>query len=314
MRFRSDPARIRGSIAPLVTPFAGDGSLDLETVRRLVDWHIAGGSHGISVEGSTGEASSQTLEEREAVMEAAATTVADRVPFVPGTGTNNLGETIRLTAAADRLGADAVLLIVPYYSRPSQQGLFEWFDTLAGEFPHLPQIIYNIPGRTAVNLEPSTMARLRRAHDNVVGVKESNKDFEQPSKVLHECGRDFLVYSGIELLCFPMLAIGGAGHVSATANLLPAELAKLYELVVAGSWQQAIDLHYDLLPLNEVLFLETNPGPLKWAMERVGRLPSGRPRPPLAAPAAATRDRIAAVLAGYPQLRAAEKAGAVVRP
>jgi 4-hydroxy-tetrahydrodipicolinate synthase len=303
MRFRSDPQRIRGSIAPLVTPFAGDGSVDLESVRRLTEWHIASGTHGISVGGSTGEPSAQTPEEREAVMEAAAAAVADRVPFVPGTGTNNLAETVRLTAAADRLGADAVLLVVPYYSRPTQEGLFEWFGTLAREFPHLPIVIYNIPGRTGVNLEPSTLARLRRAHDNVVGVKEANRDFEQPSKVLYECGRDFLVYSGIELLCFPMLAIGGAGHVSATANLLPGELSRLYELVSAGSWSEAIDLHYELLPLNEALFLETNPGPVKWAMARVGLLPSGRPRPPLAPPSEANQSRIAAALAGYPQLQ-----------
>jgi 4-hydroxy-tetrahydrodipicolinate synthase len=303
MRFRSDPQRIRGSIAPLVTPFGDDGSVDLESVRRLTEWHIANGTHGISVGGSTGEPSAQTLEEREAVMQAAVAAVADRVPFVPGTGTNNLAETVRLTAAADRLGADAVLVIVPYYSRPTQQGLFEWFQTLAREFPHLPIVIYNIPGRTGVNLEPSTLARLRRAHENVVGVKEANRDFEQPSKVLHECGRDFLVYSGIELLCYPMLAIGGAGHVSATANLLPNELSRLYELVSARSWSEAIDLHYELLPLNEALFLETNPGPLKWAMARVGLLPSGRLRPPLVSPSEDTQPRIAAALAGYPKLQ-----------
>jgi 4-hydroxy-tetrahydrodipicolinate synthase len=293
---------IRGSIAPLVTPFADDGSLDLETLRRLTEWHVANGTHGISVGGSTGEPSAQTLDEREAVMEAAASAIADRIPFVPGTGTDNLAETARLTAAADQLGADAVLLIVPYYSRPTQQGLFEWFETLAHEFPHLPIVIYNIPGRTGVNLEPSTLGRLRRAHDNVVGVKEANRDFEQPSKVLHECGRDFLVYSGIELLCYPMLAIGGAGHVSATANLLPKELASLYELVTAGSWSEALDLHYELLPLNEALFLETNPGPVKWAMARAGLLPGGRPRPPLVPPSEANQSRIAAAMAGYPQL------------
>jgi 4-hydroxy-tetrahydrodipicolinate synthase len=306
VRFRADPSRIRGSIAPLVTPFAEDGSVDLAAVRRLVEWHLGSGTHGISVEGSTGEPSSQTLEEREAVMEAAAAAVAGRAPFVPGTGTNNLEETVRLTAAADRLGADAVLLVVPYYSRPTQQGLFEWFDVLLGEFPHLPQVVYNIPGRTGVNLEPATLARLRRAHANLVGVKESNRDFEQPTRVLHECGRDFLVYSGIELLCYPMLAIGGAGHVSATANLLPSELARLYELVAASGWQEAIDLHYELLPLNEVLFLETNPGPLKWAMRQVGLLAGGRPRPPLVAPSEANQERIAAALARYPQLQRVE--------
>jgi 4-hydroxy-tetrahydrodipicolinate synthase len=302
MRFRSDPAAIRGSIAPVVTPFRPDGSLDLDTARRLIEWHVESGSHGISVGGTTGEPSALALEEREALMEAACTAVADRVPFVPGSGSTNLEETLRLTAFADRLGADAVLLIVPYYNRPSQQGLFQWFSRLAGEFPGLPIVVYNIPARTGVNLEPATLARLRRAHDNIVGVKEANKDFEHVSRVLHECGRDFLVYSGIELLCYPMLSIGGAGHVSATANLLPREVAELYDLVAAGRFEEAEDLHYRLLPLNDALFLETNPGPLKWAMERVGLLPCGLLRPPLVFPSEANQARIAEALAAYPEL------------
>jgi 4-hydroxy-tetrahydrodipicolinate synthase len=139
------------------------------------------------------------------------------------------------------------------------------------------------------------MARLRRDRPQIVGVKESNTDFEHVSKVLYECGRDFLVFSGIELLCYPMLAIGGAGHVSATANVLPAEVARLYDLVVAGKWEDALDLHYELLPLNEALFLETNPGPLKWALGRLGIAPPHL-RPPLAEPGPETRRRLDEVL------------------
>jgi 4-hydroxy-tetrahydrodipicolinate synthase len=301
MRFRSDPKQIRGSIAPIVTAFAEDGSLDLGTIARLIEWHVDSGTHGISVGGTTGEPASQTVEEREAVMETAAQTIAERVPFVPGSGSTNLAETLRLTATAESLGADAVLLIVPYYNRPSQEGLYRWFSTIASEFPNLPLILYNIPARTAVNLEPPTLARLRRAHENIVGVKEANKDFEHVSKVLFECGRDFLVYSGIELLCYPMLAIGGAGHISATANVLPTEVAEVYNLVTAGRWEEAIDLHYELLPLNEALFLETNPGPLKWAMARLGLIPSGTVRLPLAPPSDATQARIQDALDRYPQ-------------
>ncbi len=301
MKFRSDPQQIRGSVTPIVTAFADDGSLDLDTVARLIEWQIDSGSHGISVGGTTGEPASQTMEEREAVMETAAQTVADRVPFVPGSGSTNLQETLRLTATAESLGADAVLLIVPYYNRPSQEGLFRWFSTIASEFPSLPLILYNIPARTAVNLEPTTLARLRRAHANIVGVKEANKDFEHVSRVLFECGRDFLVYSGIELLCYPMLAIGGAGHISATANILPVEVAQVYNLVVQGHWEEAIDLHYELLPLNESLFLETNPGPLKWAMARLGLIPSGMVRLPLAPPSDTTQAKIQDALDRYPQ-------------
>jgi 4-hydroxy-tetrahydrodipicolinate synthase len=285
---------LRGSIVPMVTPFTESGEVDDGALRDLIDRAIEAGSHGISVTGTTGEPSALTLEEREHVMEVAKKTVDGRVPFVPGTGTNNLDETVGLTRAAEALGADAALVIVPYYSKPSQEGLYRYFTAVA-DATALPILIYNIPGRTAVNMAPSTMARLRRDRPQIVGVKESNTDFEHVSKVLYECGRDFLVFSGIELLCYPMLAIGGAGHVSATANVLPAEVARLYDLVVAGKWEDALDLHYELLPLNEALFLETNPGPLKWALGRLGIAPPHL-RPPLAEPGPETQRRLDEVL------------------
>jgi 4-hydroxy-tetrahydrodipicolinate synthase len=285
---------LRGSIVPMITPFTASGEVDDGALRDLIDRAIEAGSHGISVTGTTGEPSALTLEEREHVMEVAKKTVDGRVPFVPGTGTNNLDETVRLTRAAEALGADAALVIVPYYSKPSQEGLYRYFTAVA-DATALPILIYNIPGRTAVNMAPSTMARLRRDRPQIVGVKESNTDFEHVSKVLYECGRDFLVFSGIELLCYPMLAIGGAGHVSATANVLPAEVARLYDLVVAGKWEDALDLHYELLPLNEALFLETNPGPLKWVLGRLGIAPPHL-RPPLAEPGPETRRRLDEVL------------------
>jgi 4-hydroxy-tetrahydrodipicolinate synthase len=297
MTERRDPAMIRGSIVPVVTPFTSDGSFDESTMVKLLEWQIESRSHGVSVTGTTGEPSSLSLEEREHVMEVAARTVGGRVPFVPGTGTNNLAETVRLTRAAEALGADAALVIVPYYSRPSQEGLYRYFRALAGEL-RLPIVIYNIPGRTAVNMAPSTMARLRRDARNIVGVKEANKDFEHVSRVLHECGRDFLVYSGIELLCYPMLAIGGAGHVSATANVFPKEVADLYNHVAAGRWKEAMDLHYQLLPINDALFVETNPGPLKWVMGKLGRI-NPYLRPPLCEPSADNQKRLQEVMDGY---------------
>jgi len=297
MAGRRDPATLRGSIVPLVTPFTGDGAFDEDTFRGLIEWQIASGSHGLSVTGTTGEPSALSIDEREHVMDVAADAIRGRLPFVPATGTNNYDETLRLTRAAGRMGADAALVIVPYYNRPSQEGLYRYFRALAGEVD-LPLVIYNIPGRTAVNMAPATMARLRRACPGIVGVKESNKDFEHVSKVIHACGRDFLVYSGIELLCYPMLAIGGAGHISATANILPREVADLYNHVVAGRWAEAIDLHYHLLPLNDVLFLETNPGPLKWAMGRLGRI-NPYLRLPLCEPSAEHQAAIEATLADY---------------
>ena len=297
MATRRDPSMIRGSIVPLVTPFTEEGGFDEETFTRLIRWQIESGSHGLSVTGTTGEPSALSLLEREQVMEVAANTIRGRIPFVPGTGTNNFEETLHLTRIAERLGADAALVIVPYYNRPSQEGLYRYFRALA-EQVELPLIIYNIPGRTAVSMSPTTMARLHRDCPSIIGVKESNKDFEQVSQVLYACGRDFLVYCGIELLCYPMLAVGGVGHVSATANILPREVAELYNLVVAGHWNEAMDLHYRLLPLNNALFLETNPGPLKWAMGRLGHI-TPTLRLPLCEPSLENQASIEAALNHY---------------
>jgi 4-hydroxy-tetrahydrodipicolinate synthase len=304
MRFRSDPSQIRGSIAPVVTPFDEGGAVDTDALARLVDWQIENGSHGISVLGSTGEPSSQSVEERLRVLEVAARTVADRVPFFPGTGSAHLDETLQVTAAAEALGADAVLLITPYYSRPTQQGLFDWYSAVASEFPSLPIVVYNVPIRTAVDIHPQTVGRLRRAHDNIVGIKETTRDFEHASYVLNECGRDFLAYCGIELLCYPMLAIGGAGHLSCVANIAPKPCAELYDVFAAGDLEAATRLHYELHPLVELAFVETNPGPIKWAMERLGILASGGVRPPLASPQPASRERIETILADVGLLEA----------
>lgn len=297
MRFRSDPAAVRGSIAPLVTPFAPDGSPDLDALRGLVRWQLEQGSHGISIGGSTGEPTAQTVTERVEVLRVTAEAVADQVPFVPGTGSAKLEETLQLTGEAERLGADLVLVVTPYYARPTQDALYAWYAAVAREFPDLPIAIYNVPSRTAVDIAPETVARLRRDHDNVVGIKETTRDFEHFSHVLRCCGRDFLVWSGIELLCLPLLALGGAGFVSATANLAPTAVAQMYEHWTAGRHDAALDLHFALHPLVELLFVETNPGPLKWALERRGVLPSGHVRPPLTPPTAASQERIMALLA-----------------
>lgn len=255
---------------PLVTPFDDQNRIDDAAVARLVEWQLREGSHGISVGGTTGEPSALTMEEREHLFQVTVTAVGGRAPVVLGSGSNNLEETLRLTDAAARLDADAALVIVPYYNRPSQAGLFEYFRTVASSVPNLPVIIYNIPGRTATNMDPATMKRLRSACPNIVGVKEANKDFEQVSQVLHTVGRDFLVYSGIEALCYPMLAVGGAGHISATANLMPRAVADIYNHVAAGDYEAARDLHFSLLTLNQALFWETNPAPVKAAMGMLG--------------------------------------------
>lgn len=301
------PGDLVGSIVPLVTPFTPSGRVDDDAVARLVDWQIGQGSHGISVTGTTGEPSSLSPDERARLIQLAGSCVASRVPYVPATGTNELESTLSLTRTAERAGADAVLVVVPYYNRPSQEGLFRYFVRVAGA-ADLPVIVYNIPGRTAVNMTPETMARLRGAAPNVIGVKESNKDFEHVSMVLRRCGRDFRVYSGIELLCYPMLAIGAVGYVSATANVLPARVAALYDRWAGGDVAGAADLHHELIDMNEALFLETNPGPLKWVMGEMGLIDGGC-RLPLCEPAPAVRERLAAVMRTY-GLTAAEPAEA----
>lgn len=274
--------KLRGSIAPIVTPFDSNMEVDIEALKKLINWHIESGSHGISVTGTTGEPSSLTLQERELIMETAIKTANGRVPVAPGTGSTNHAEAMHLTKAAQEMGADAALVIVPYYNKPNQQALYNHFKIIA-DAVDIPIIIYNIPGRTAVNLEVKTLARLSEDCPNIIGVKESNKDFEHVNRVLLYCGRDFLMYSGIELLCYPMLAIGGAGHISATANITPKEVADIYNYWAAGEVDKALDLHYKLMPLNDVLFKDTNPGPLKTAMGMLGhinpalRLPMGPP-------------------------------------
>lgn len=282
MRFRSDPARIRGSIAPVVSPFAADGTPDLDGLRNLIRWQLESGSHGISLGGSTGEPSAQSAAERAAAIRAAAAEIADRVPFVPGTGSAKLDETLELTAVAADAGADAVLVITPYYARPTQEGLFAWYSAVAREFPDLPVIAYNVPSRTAVDIAPETVARLRKAHANIVGVKETTRDFEHFSRVLHVAGRDTLIWSGIELLCLPLLSLGGAGFVSATANLAPRAVARMYEHWESGQFEQARELHFGLHPVTDVIFTETNPAAAKWVLAQAGLIGSGFVRPPLA--------------------------------
>ena len=289
--------RLRGSIAPIVTPFDENDQVDYKTLENLIDWHIESGSHGISVTGTTGEPSSLTLQEREKVMETAIKTAKGRVPVVPGTGSTNHAETLHLTQLAQEMGADAAMVIVPYYNRPSQHALYKHFKTVADSVD-IPIIVYNIPGRTAVNLEVKTLARLKEDCKNIIGVKESNKDFEHVNRVLLNCGRDFLLYSGIELLCYPMLAIGGAGYISATANVAPDKVADVYNAWVAGDVKRAMDLHYELMPLNDVLFKDTNPAPLKAALGMMGKI-YPRLRLPMDLPSEELQQEIRQVLESY---------------
>ncbi|RDI47942.1 2,4-dihydroxyhept-2-ene-1,7-dioic acid aldolase [Falsibacillus pallidus] len=300
MKYEAAKRKLRGSIAPVVTPFNESGSIDFDALENLINWHIESGTHAISVTGTTGEPSSLTTEERVKVMEHSAKVINQRVPFVPGTGSTNHEETLYLTKKAEEIGADAALVIVPYYNKPSQHALYKHFKAVADSVS-IPIIIYNIPGRTATNLEVKTLAKLNADCENIIGVKESNKDFEHINRVLLNCGRDFLLYSGIELLCYPMLAIGGAGHISATANITPGKVAEIYDAWAEGDVKRAQDLHYELMPLNDVLFKDTNPAPLKAALGMMGKI---KPvlRLPMDLPSQELQNEIREVLSSYVEL------------
>jgi 4-hydroxy-tetrahydrodipicolinate synthase len=287
---------MRGSIVPVVTPFE-NGALDLDGLAGLIEWQIESGSHGVSVQGTTGEPSSLTLNERKQVIKTAVEVVNRRVPFVAGSASTNHAESIELSRYAQDVGADAVLFISPYYCRPSQEGIYQHFDALSKSVD-VPVILYNIPGRTAVNIEIDTVARLKEANDNIIGVKESNKDFEHINRLLHRMGRDFLVYSGIELLCYPIIAIGGAGFVSATGNLMPGKVASLYNLVQEGKWQEAQDLHYAMMTLNDAIFMEINPVPVKAALGMMGKI-SSEVRLPLSPLSDSNREKLRKILIDY---------------
>lgn len=272
----------KGSIVPLPTPFTGPAAqVDEDALRRIVDFQLENGSHGLSCTGTTGEPSSLSLAERKRVVEVVKEAMAGRAPFIPGTGNNNLAETLELTRHAVQLGVDGVMIIAPYYVRPNQQNLFDYFSTVACEFPDTPVILYNIPGRAAVNIDPVTIGRLREACPNIVGVKHATKNLDDVSYTFVHAGRDFGVYCGAETLTYPMLTLGGSGHISATGVVAPRQIARMYELAAEGKWDEARDLHFQMLELNDMLFIEVNPVPLKTALSLMGlcearwRLPLG---------------------------------------
>lgn len=274
----------RGSIPPLPTPFRR-GQIDEEALRALVERAIREGSHGISVGGTTGEPGTQTLEERKRVIALALEQAVGRVPVIPGTGALRLEETLELTRFAQEAGAQGAMVIVPYYVKPNQEGLYRYFAEVARAVPDFPLLLYNIPGRVGVEIAPKTVARLRRDFPNIVGLKHSSKDLEYLSQLFQEVGRDFLVFCGLESLTLPMMSLGAVGTIAATANWLPKEVARLTELALAGDYAGAREMHYHLLEANEAIFWDTNPIPLKTVLSWMGllekewRLPLGPTTP-----------------------------------
>jgi len=258
-----------GAIVAIVTPFK-KGKVDEEALRRLIEEQIAGGTDGIAPCGTTGESTTLSHEEHDRVIEIVIDAVKKRVPVIAGTGSNSTAEAIRLTKHAWQAGADAALIVCPYYNRPTQEGLYQHYKAVAETVP-IPVIIYNIPGRTGVNMLPETMVRLAKI-PNIVGVKEAAGSIKQMSDIINLCGPDFDVISGDDAFTLPLLAIGGKGVISVISNIVPAAMAGLVDAFFAGDLQKARELHQKMSPLIDALFIETNPTPIKAALAILGKI------------------------------------------
>ncbi len=253
-----------GSIVAIVTPFK-NGKLDEKKLRELIEFQIKNGTRGILPCGTTGESPTLSFEEHERVIEIAVEATAGRVPVIAGTGSNSTAEAIRLTKHAEKMGADASLQVSPYYNKPTQNGLYLHFKAIA-ESVKIPLILYNIAGRTGVNIEPETMALLDRDCKNIIGVKEASGNLEQMSRIRKVCGDDFLLLSGDDALTLPLLGIGGVGVISVVANIVPHDVSAMIDNFEKGNIRKVQELHYKLLPLVKAMFIETNPIPVKTAM------------------------------------------------
>ena len=264
---------IRGSIVALVTPMHGDGAVDWERLRKLVDWHVEQGTHAIVAVGTTGESATLGFEEHDLVIREVISAARGRVPVIAGTGANSTEEAIRLTRDARRDGADACLLVTPYYNKPTQEGLFRHHLAIA-EAVDIPQILYNVPGRTACDMLPETVERLSRI-GNIVGIKEATGNLERIREIRERCGPDFMIYSGDDATAVEAMRMGADGDISVTANVAPATMAAMCDAALAGDAVRARALDASINALHRDLFVESNPIPVKWALQQMGLIDSG---------------------------------------
>ncbi|HEY3134436.1 MAG TPA: 4-hydroxy-tetrahydrodipicolinate synthase [Blastocatellia bacterium] len=270
---------LKGSYPPVITPFR-DGKVDFDKFASLLDRQVTEGSHGVVITGTTAEPSSLTFEERSELVKVAVNTVAGRIPVVAATGSQSYEETRELTARAERAGADALLVVTPYYIRPPQAGLIEYFVAV-GERASIPLLIYHIPGRAAVSVRTETVLKIAERLPNLVGMKHAAADLDFVSELLLRLGTEFRIFCGLESLSLPMLSIGAAGLMNAVGNLAPRRVALLCEEIAKGNLEAARKLHFDLFELNQAIFIDTNPIPLKYMMWRTGLLENAEVRLPL---------------------------------
>jgi 4-hydroxy-tetrahydrodipicolinate synthase len=288
-------AELKGSIPPLITPFRG-GAVDYDSYRRLIEFQVAEGSHGILVNGTTSEPASLTVEERNRLVSLAMETVAGRLPVVAATGSQSFAETQALTEHAVRAGADSLLIVTPYYSRPPQRGMIEYYLRLT-ENTDRPWMIYHIPGRAAVDIKVETVAALKERSPNFVGMKHASTDFALLGDCLEAVGPDFKIFAGLEELSLPMLAVGACGLMNAVGNLKPRPLAEMCAAVWRGDLEAARALHDRLYEINKAVFFDINPIPMKYMARKLGLIATNEHRLPLVPATPELERRLDGVLA-----------------
>jgi len=284
---------IKGSIVAIVTPMFEDGSLDKDSLRKLIDWHVAEGTDALVIVGTTGESATVSPEEHCELIKLTVEHVAGRIPVIAGSGGNSTAEAIALTRHAQAVGADATLQVVPYYNRPTQEGMYRHFKAIA-EAVDLPVILYNVPGRTVADMANETVVRLA-AVDNIVGLKDATGNIGRGIELLRSVDPSFAVYSGDDPTAMALMFCGAAGNISVTANVAPRAMRELCEAAMAGQTARAIEINNRVLSLHARLFVEPNPVPVKWALAEMGKMPAGL-RLPLAPLSAQYHDTVRAAL------------------
>jgi 4-hydroxy-tetrahydrodipicolinate synthase len=260
---------ITGSIPALVTPMLADGSVDYDTLRKLIDWHIAEGTDCIGVVGTTGESPTVNVEEHREIIRVSVEQSKGRVPIMAGCGANSTAEAIELAKFAQSVGADCQLQVVPYYNKPTQEGLYQHFKAIAEAVPGLPIILYNVPGRSVADMQHDTVLRLAQV-PGIVGIKEATGNIERAQWLISDLPKEFAVYSGDDPTAVALMLCGGKGNVSVTANVAPRLMHELCMAAIAGDVKKAMDIQFKLMPVHKNLFVEANPIPVKWAMARMG--------------------------------------------
>ena len=260
---------ISGSIPALVTPMLEDGSVDYASLRKLIDWHIAEGTDCIGVVGTTGESPTVNVEEHREIIRVSVEQAKGRVPIMAGCGANSTAEAIELAQFAQSVGADCQLQVVPYYNKPTQEGIYQHFKAIAEAVPNLPIILYNVPGRTVADMQHETVLRLAKV-PGIVGIKEATGNIERAQWLIRDLPKEFSVYSGDDPTAVALMLCGGKGNISVSANIAPRLMHELCMAAIAGNVQKAMEIQFQLMPIHKNLFVEANPIPVKWAMARMG--------------------------------------------